>query len=677
MPLIRYIMVVKMYSLRTYRWRVVAGIQLVRTAIIIVLFLLPACTNAQQGEEPEDLTQLDIEDLLNIKVTSASKKVERTIDAPASVTVITHDQIERYGYRNLQDALRSVVGLYTSTDLNYEYIGVRGYSMPGDYNTRVLILIDGVRLNDPTYAQAPIGEDMPIDIRSVERIEIVKGPGSALWGNNAVLAVINLITRKSDDMQDNQLVQSTGTLGSQESFFEFHNNSPNGFQFAGSMTSMESDGSSSIYFPAFDSPETNNGFAQNLDGESAWRGYLSGSYGKLKMLFNVGDRRKDIPTASYDTVFNQSGSWTDDSRSVLSLSYETKCSTKRNDLLSVQFYSNRYTYQGSYIYDYGYPTLVTESDYASASWFGIETRYSLDVNSRLSVTSGLEYTHSRMRQECHNKAPYFLEYLDISCNIDTKSCYTQADLTISDPLRMVVGLRIDDTSEVGTNLSPRAALIYSASSSTTLKMLYGEAFRAPCWNEGFYLEPEKIATTELVLERALGTHSRFVTSLFHYDLDQIIAQTTDSDGNLQYVNLTGYTSDGIEAQLESRVLDGIDGYLGFTVLRTRDSITDERISNSPRYLVTAGLSLPVARHYIISPDLQLVGSRTTLAGNETGSALVCNLAMKTIDRKGLGLSAGVYNLFDKTIYAPGSDRLMQDEIPQGGRTFHIQATYRY
>ncbi|MEN6583335.1 MAG: TonB-dependent receptor, partial [Armatimonadota bacterium] len=390
-----------------------------------------------------------------------------------------------------------------------------------------------------------------------------------------------------------------------------------------------------------------------------------------------GDRRKDIPTAIYDTEFNQPGVWTDDYRSVMSLCYETKCSAKRNDLLTVQLYNNRYIYHGNYIYDYGYPTLVTEFDYANMNWFGIETRYSVDINPRLSLTSGLEYTHSRMRQEDHDAAPYYQEYANSTDSTDMKSCYTQADLTIADPLRMVVGLRLDKASAFGTNLSPRFAFIYNASQSTTMKMLYGQAFRAPCLNEGYNLDPEEIATTEFVLERALGTHSRLVTSIFHYDLDQVITQATDIDGNIQYVNSAGVTSDGIETQLESRVMDGIDGYLGFSLLRTRDAATDEHISNSPNYLVTAGLSLPMAKKYIISPDLQLVGSEKTLAGNETGSALVCNLTMKTKDSKGLGLSLRIHNLLNKTVYVPGSSRIRMDKIPQEGRTLQIQASYNY
>ena len=204
-------------------------------------------------------------------------------------------------------------------------------------------------------------------------------------------------------------------------------------------------------------------------------------------------------------------------------------------------------------------------------------------------------------------------------------------------------------------------------------MLYGQAFRAPNYYESTYtspgqssdnsLVPEKIATTELVMEQSLGSHSRLVTSLFHYDLNQVITQVTDSAGNLQYVNLAGVASEGIETELQTRMINGIDGYVGFTLERTRDAVTNQRISNSPDYLVTAGVSVPIGKRYFISPDLQLVGSTLTPSGNEIGAAMVCNLTVTTKNPKGLGISLGLYNMFNTTVYAPGEGQTVEDEIP--------------
>ena len=161
------------------------------------------------------LADMSLEDLMSVEVTSASKKAENRTDAPASVFVVTRDDIERNGYRTLADALRQVVGFYISNDRNYSYIGLRGYARPGDYNSRILLLVDGVRVNDPLYDTAPVGEDSPVDMESLDRIEIVKGPGSALWGANAVLAVINLITKRGSDIAGTGLRQEFGSTSRQ------------------------------------------------------------------------------------------------------------------------------------------------------------------------------------------------------------------------------------------------------------------------------------------------------------------------------------------------------------------------------------------------------------------------------------------------------------------------------
>ena len=121
--------------------------------------------------------------------------------------------MRRYGHRTLADTLASVRGFYSTYDRNYSYVGMRGFARPGDYNTRVLLLIDGQRLNDPIYDMAPIGTDFPIDISLIERVEVIRGPGSSLYGTNAVMAVINVITRKGAEHQGLRADTSGGSLG--------------------------------------------------------------------------------------------------------------------------------------------------------------------------------------------------------------------------------------------------------------------------------------------------------------------------------------------------------------------------------------------------------------------------------------------------------------------------------
>src|SRR6266545_1824932 len=98
-----------------------------------------------------DLTQLSLENLLDTPVYTASRFNQKSSNAPSSVTVVTAADIKTYGYRTLADVLRSVRGMYVTYDRIYNYIGVRGFSPPGDYNTRLLVMVDGYRVNDPVF----------------------------------------------------------------------------------------------------------------------------------------------------------------------------------------------------------------------------------------------------------------------------------------------------------------------------------------------------------------------------------------------------------------------------------------------------------------------------------------------------------------------------------------------
>jgi outer membrane receptor for ferrienterochelin and colicin len=101
--------------------------------------------------DKQDLTALPLESLLDMQVYSASKFPQKVSEAPAAVTIITSADIKDYGYRTLADILRSIRGLYITTDRNYSYLGVGGVGRPRDYNTRVTLLVDGYRANENKY----------------------------------------------------------------------------------------------------------------------------------------------------------------------------------------------------------------------------------------------------------------------------------------------------------------------------------------------------------------------------------------------------------------------------------------------------------------------------------------------------------------------------------------------
>ena len=146
-----------------------------------------------------DLTQKSLEDLMNIQVTSVSKRAQTTSQAPAAIFVISREDIRRSGALNIPDLLRMVPGVdVAQINVSEWAISARGFN--GQYSDKLLVLIDGRTVYNPIFAGVYWdSQNVPLD--SIERIEIIRGPGAAVWGSNAVNGVINIITRKASDTQ--------------------------------------------------------------------------------------------------------------------------------------------------------------------------------------------------------------------------------------------------------------------------------------------------------------------------------------------------------------------------------------------------------------------------------------------------------------------------------------------
>jgi outer membrane receptor for ferrienterochelin and colicins len=131
------------------------------------------------------------------EVTAATKSAVASESAPASVSIVTADEIAAFGYTTLAEALTAIRGTFTSNDRSYESVGFRGFSPPGDYTNRVLVLVDGHPINDAVTGQGYVGHDFDVDLANVARIEVVRGPGSVLYGTGALFGVINVVTRQA------------------------------------------------------------------------------------------------------------------------------------------------------------------------------------------------------------------------------------------------------------------------------------------------------------------------------------------------------------------------------------------------------------------------------------------------------------------------------------------------
>lgn len=283
--------------------------------LFLALQLASVATDMNVPVEGTDFTTRSLEELMRVNiptVVSASKHEQTTAEAPASVSVVTRADIEQFGYRTLADVLRSVRGVYITSDEIYEYIGVRGVMRPGDYGGRVLVMVNGHRMNEPLYDQAFNGHDLPLDIDLIERVEVVRGTGSSLYGNNAGLGIINIVTRDASSWNG---VEGSVAGGSHETFsgrLTYGKLFTNGVSLILSGTLLNSEGRDSIYYPEF--AAINNGFAEGLDGERAQKYFASLKAGEFALEAGYGDRRRDIPNGAYGTLFNTSPSYADDER---------------------------------------------------------------------------------------------------------------------------------------------------------------------------------------------------------------------------------------------------------------------------------------------------------------------------------------------------------------------------
>src|SRR3990170_1795688 len=274
-----------------------------RALLVMLLAAAPGLASAQQA-----LPELSLEELMEIdagRVFGASERIQPVTEAPASVSFITADEIARYGYRTLADILRGVRGMYVTDDRNFSLLGTRGFAKPGDYNSRILLLINGHRVNDNVFGQAEIGAEFGLDPAIFERVEIIRGPASSLYGDSAFFAVVNVITKSGASLDGASIAVDAGSLGTLLTRVSAGRRLKNGVDVAGSATYERSDGVQRLYFPAFDSPETNHGVAEGLDGELIGQLYGQLSFKTFTFTGAYGRRRRDVPTASFGTVFNE------------------------------------------------------------------------------------------------------------------------------------------------------------------------------------------------------------------------------------------------------------------------------------------------------------------------------------------------------------------------------------
>jgi outer membrane receptor for ferrienterochelin and colicins len=656
------------------------------TALIALGVLVLGSVCSAQNSKPQDLTDMSLEQLGQITVYSASKREQGVKDAPSSVTVITADEIQRYGYRTLADALETVRGFYITNDRYQSYVGVRGFGRLGDWNSRILLLVDGHRINDNVLGQAFIGLEFPVDIDLVQRIEIIRGPSSSLYGAEAFFAVINVITQKENQPKREEISFAAGSFGSYGGRATWDD------AYKGTVFSLSGSFYSSIgptlFFPEFNSPATNYGVTSNANYESYQRVLATVSRGGFTLQGVYSSQNKGVPTAYFDSRFNDPRSRNLQGIDYLDLRYQHPLGQQWQ--VDARTSVSKNTLYGPVAYEA--PPAPPDNYSYNGQWWDSEIKLSKSLPHDSALIFGTEITDNFQLNEFNldpNVSP-------VATRVSKKSViwagYAQLDYQITRKFSLSAGVRYDYyISEFGGSTNPRIALIYHPAKSTTAKLLYGSAFRAPVPYETnpdygpFYvgnsnLQPETIRSVEGILEQSLGSHLHASGSVFYNRISNLITLETDPSTELSvYENAQSAKAKGVEVELSGGLPANLTGRASYSYTQTANSIPGQTPPNSPANLVKLNLTMPLfGRKFSASLDGQYTGTVTTLAGNTLGGFSVLNATLlgHTLGQHA-DISVSVYNLLDKKYSFPGRPEDPENAIPQDGTSFRIKLTYRF
>jgi outer membrane receptor for ferrienterochelin and colicins len=621
-------------------------------------------------------------------VYSASKYEQKVTKAPASISIVTGDEIKKYGYRTFGQILNSLRGFYSTSDRTYGYAGTRGFGLPSDYNSRLLLLIDGHRYNDSMFDAFDASEGFPVDLDVIERIEVVRGPSSSLYGTSAVFGVINIITKRGRDQHGANIKYAYGTNDTHKTSVSYGNRFQNGLEAFVTGTWYDSQGYDKLFFKEFDSPSTNNGLSIGNDGERNRRLMLKAAYGDFSFQGLHLNRNKDVPTASFSGTFNSHGQTFNDQATFFELKYDHTFENQLN--LQSRLSYNNYRFTGLLPLDPSITGSINNTSLVNSDWWRFELEARKLMWNDHHITLGGQY-----QDNFHQFQTFFNPNVSL-LNSDEKTyqwaLFVQDDYAITDELTLNAGVRFDYYSIFGNTINPRAGLIYNPWQSTTFKLLYGEAFRAPNQSElhndvgratsNTDLKPEKLDTLEFIVEHYFTQQLRGEFNVFHTKLADNIRAAPNTNNKVQYQNIGDVESIGVETQIENTWGDGFQGRLSYSWQETVDEKTGERLSNSPEHLIKLNLIAPLWQNKVfVGFETQFMSSRKVppkFAGGtigRVGDYVISNLTVYTQNWvKGLELSAGAYNLFDERYFDPASADHVQNAIQQDGLTFRVKGS---
>jgi outer membrane receptor protein involved in Fe transport len=629
-----------------------------RRLAVVFLLAFAGAAIAQEATPPADSP---LDELLTTPISTAAKYEQNMGDVAASVTVISAEEIARYGWQTLADVLASVRGVYTTTDRAYTYLGVRGIGLPTDYNNRFLLLIDGIAMTEVVSGSIDIGTALAIDMSHIERIEFVRGPSSVLYGTGAMYGVINLITK-----DERERTTVTASIGSDELR---RATARAGAQFgpvsaAVALSWQESNGPSH-YFPEYDAPATHNGIVRGRDYDDHSSLIATARWGGLRLVTLHSLREKGVPTGSWGTTFGDDQRISD-GRSLWAASWSQQLRPTLQ--LTARAVYDHSDYTGVYPLDGAYD--YSDRSHSIRRAISVESVWDVRANHR--VTSGFSWADN---DGVYSWTDGSGEEPAIGGHLGVTGAYVQTESQFTPRLALTAGLAWERRETTDAQITPRLALVYRPDATASVKLLFGRGFREPTFYEldyeaeGFLssdVMAERIRTIEIAAEKRINDSILVSGSLFDVHVDDLISLEPVGDA-VQFQNVGAVESHGAELQLDYRRADGLWSYVSYTYQCAVQR--DSRMLNSPLSLVKGGISTSTSARMFGGAEARFETGRHTFANETTDAAIIANFNAGIRLSRNLLVTLTVQNAFDEDFYNPAGPEHLQDTLAINGRSF--------
>ncbi|WP_437783638.1 TonB-dependent receptor domain-containing protein [Sorangium sp. So ce1097] len=641
-------------------------------------------TAGQQAE----LRDLAMEPLR--EVTSASRVLERVEDAPASVSVIDQQELRAFGYPTIAEALRGTRGVYLSNDHVVYSAGIRGLGEPLDYGNRLLVLSDGHSTNDNTLNASFVGSDARDDLHDVDHIEIVRGPGSLLYGTGALSGIVNLVPRGRDEPSSVHAAAGTYYDGVGHARAGFHHNTGEDAGVRMSVSAARSDG---FDVPvALRSPDGGPRvqIAEHAEAFRAGGTYGRAWYGPLTAQWMYHTRAQLVPIGYVGTRLNDHRTRYEDTHMMAEVRFEPQLAPDLQ--LMARAHVNRFVWHGRYAFD----ELISENQYGT--WMGVEARAAWTPLAGLRLTAGGE-VQAHPEATLHNvQMESEVVILDERRPYSFAAGYFIADGSPAPWLRLSAGARVDAYSTFAPIVVPRAAIIVRPAPGGVLKIMGGRAFRTPSVSEQYYsdgktqvaavdperglsLSPESILSGEIEYAQRLGDAWVALGAVHASRASDLITFTEDRPGVARYVNSrSAATVAGADLELRREWRQGWMLSATYGYQRAQHASGEGRI-NVPEHLASfRGVIPAVDRLLSAGLRLNLEAPRKIPRGGDdaTGTAIVADLTISgEIRRFHTRYVFGLYNAMDARYDYPVAETYLSSTSRQNGRTFLGEITVSY